>query len=412
MGSAVNVAFVVLGEVMADASGEGSVFIRCMRDIRGAFYAQRSTILISLAAAYVLAFPAVTREVYRILADDAYDLTSLEPRQIVARGITWLPIAFAFLSLFLASAAIWYVGRDLAGQVEGEQLRARTVKGYLLRWLPAVFALLLPLGAAWGLYSASLDAQAIGALQYNVAPPFDFEYPSPMADTQKSVQRLLGSMGAVAWLIRGAAYACVGLAVVLLASMALIGWRRRGSAFGARLRYGLLIVAAGIVALFSLSIAVPSSRRGAALGRHGCGIQPLHCCPHFVCRVWHPHQRPLRHSCAADRDRALRWCFPCSTSTTTMSFSRSKPSRRGASGGVHRTSSMSGSNRGPISPHIRPSRILCSSCRRPAAASTRLTIRRGFWRASRTIARILPSTSLPSAAFPVAASVRPYLPAC
>ena len=242
---------------MADASGEGSAFIRCMRDIRGAFYAQRSTILISLAAAYVLAFPAVTREVYRILADDAYDLTSLEPRQIVARGITWLPIVFAFLSLFLASAAIWYVGRDLAGQVEGEQLRARSVKGYLLRWLPAAFALLLPLGAAWGLYSASLDAQAIGALQYNIAPPFDFDYPSPMADTQKSMQRLLGSMGAVAWLIRGAAYACVGLAVVLLASMALIGWRQRGSAFGARLRYGLLIVAAGIVALFSLSIAVP-----------------------------------------------------------------------------------------------------------------------------------------------------------
>ncbi|NJO24289.1 MAG: hypothetical protein HC868_16950, partial [Sphingomonadales bacterium] len=242
---------------MADGSNGGSAVLRCIRDVRGAFFSQRSTILISLFAATVLSYPAVTREVYRVLADDAYDLTSLQPQQIVARGITWLPIAFAFASLFLAAATIWYVGRDLAGQVDEEQLRARTVKGYLLRWLPAAFALLLPLGAAWGLYSASLDAQTIGALQYNIAEPFDSSYPSPMTDTQRSVQRLLGSMGAVAWLLRGAAYACIGLAVLLLALMALVGWRRRGQPFGARLRYGLLIAAAGIVALFSLMIAVP-----------------------------------------------------------------------------------------------------------------------------------------------------------
>ena len=242
---------------MADGSDGGSVVLKCIRDIRGAFFAQRSTILIALFATTVLSYPAVTREVYRVLADDAYNLTTLEAGKAVARGITWLPIAFAFASLFLAAATIWYVGRDLAGQVDEEQLRARTVKGYLLRWLPAAFALLLPLGAAWGLYSASLDAQTISALQYSVTEPFDPSYPSPMTDTQRSVQRLLNSMRAVAWLLRGAAYVCLGLAVLLLALMALIGWRRRGQPFGARLRYGLLIAAAGIVALFSLTIAVP-----------------------------------------------------------------------------------------------------------------------------------------------------------
>lgn len=242
---------------MADASDQGSAFIRCMREIRGAFYAQRSTILISLFAATVLSYPAVTQEVYRVLADDAYDLTRLTDATLVARGITWIPIGLAFVTLFLAAATIWHVGRDLAGQAEGEQLSASTLRGYLLRWLPAAFALLLPLGAAWGLYSASLDAQTIGALQYNIAQPFHPSYPSPMTDTQQSVQRLLGSMGAVAWLLRGAAYICIGLAALLLASIALIGWRQGGQPFAGRLRYGLLIIAAVIVAFFSLSIVIP-----------------------------------------------------------------------------------------------------------------------------------------------------------
>ena len=319
--------------------------------------------------------------------------------------------SLCFSCLFLASAAIWYVGRDLAGQVEGEQLRARSVKGYLLRWLPAAFALLLPLGAAWGLYSASLDAQAIGALQYNIAPPFDFDYPSPMADTQKSMQRLLGSMGAVAWLIRGAAYACVGLAVVLLASMALIGWRQRGSAFGARLRYGLLIVAAGIVALFSLSIAVP------VLGGVPRWIGTVAVFNLFIVALTLFVGLGILVS---DRFGIPVLLIVIGFAVVLSLFDvndnhvvqQVEAKQKGSERGVHRTSSTSGSNQGPISPHTSPSRIQCSSCRRPAAASTRRTIRRGFWRASRTIARILPSTSLPSAAFPAAASVRPCLPAC
>lgn len=242
---------------MAVQSAGQSRILRSIREIRGAFFAQRSTILISLVAASVLAFPAVTREVYRILADDAYDLTRLPETTLGARGITWIPIGLAYLTLLLASATIWYVGRDLAGQAQARDLNARSVRDFLLRWLPVVFALLLPFGAAWGLYQASLDAQAIGSLQYNIPEPFHGDYPSPMTETQQRLKRLIGSMGAVAWLLRGGAYVCLVLAGVLLAWIVWLDRRRRGVGFGALLRCALLLVAVGIVALFSFSISTP-----------------------------------------------------------------------------------------------------------------------------------------------------------
>jgi hypothetical protein len=90
--------------------------LRWIREVRAAIFAQRSTILISLFAAGVLAFPPVTREMYRILADDAYHLTP--------------QIGFAFLTLLLASATIWYVGRDLAWQLQSDALGARGPRGF------------------------------------------------------------------------------------------------------------------------------------------------------------------------------------------------------------------------------------------------------------------------------------------
>ena len=106
-----------------------------------------------------------------VLAGDADDLINFTLDQILARGVTWLPICLAFLTLFLASVTIWYVGRDLAGQVKADDPNAHGLERFLNRWLPVVFALLLPLGAAFGMYQASHDAMGIGALRADVAQP-------------------------------------------------------------------------------------------------------------------------------------------------------------------------------------------------------------------------------------------------
>ena len=242
---------------MADASGEGSVFIRCMREVRGAVFAQRSTILISAFAGWALSYPAVTREVYRVLADDAYDLLKPLERDLAPHGVTWVPISLTFVTLFLAAAAIWYVGRDLVGQTRPDESQARSMNSIVQRGLAAFFALLLPAGAALGLFWASLDAEALGALPYEIGPRHHADYPSPMTFTQERMKQLLGSMAAVAWLLRLGAYVCAGMAAVLLALILWMEFSGKARRFGAFLRYALLLAAAGIVALFSLSVTMP-----------------------------------------------------------------------------------------------------------------------------------------------------------
>ena len=242
---------------MADASGEGSVFIRCMREVRGAVFAQRSTILISAFAAWALSYPAVTREVYRVLADDAYDLLKPLERDLAPHGVTWVPISLTFVTLFLAAAAIWYVGRDLVGQTRPDESQAGSVNSIVQRGLAAFFALLLPAAAALGLFWASLDAEALGALPYEIGPRHHADYPSPMTFTQERMKLLLGSMAAVAWLLRLGAYVCLGMAAVLLALILWMEFSGKAGRFGAFLRYALLLAAAGIVALFSLSVTMP-----------------------------------------------------------------------------------------------------------------------------------------------------------
>jgi patatin-like phospholipase len=242
---------------MADQPIARSTVVAGIGAIHGAFFIQRGTILISFVAASILAFPAVTREIYRVLADDAYHLTSLKLAEMMSRGVTWFPICLAFLTLFLASATIWYVGRDLAGQVKADDPNLHALKAFLLRWLPVALALLLPLGAAWGMYQASLDAQAIGALHYDIAQPLHPDYPSPMTATEADLKRLIRNMGAVALLLRGGAYISLALAGVLLLCTVWIDWRRRGAAFGAAQRTALLVLAAAIMAFFTCSVSVP-----------------------------------------------------------------------------------------------------------------------------------------------------------
>ena len=144
---------------MAEGSGGGSAFIRCIRESPRSVFAQRSTILISAFAAWALSYPAVTREVYRVLADDAYDLLKPSARQLAPHGVTWVPISLTFVTLFLAAAAIWYARRDLVGQTRPDESQAGSVNSIVQRGLAAFFALLLPAAAALGLFWASLDAR-------------------------------------------------------------------------------------------------------------------------------------------------------------------------------------------------------------------------------------------------------------
>jgi len=245
-----------------------STIVGHIGEIRRALFTQRGTILISLVAACVLALPAATLEIYRVLAEDVlandvYDLISPlingDRGEIVARLVTLFPICLAFLTLFLASATIWYVGRDLAGQVKADDPNAHRVERFLQRWLPVVFALLLPLGAALGMYRASHDAMGIGALHYEIAQPPHESYPSPssMTATQAELKRLVGSMAAVARLLRLGTSICVTLAVLLLTWMVWLDWRQRGSPFGAARRTVLLVLAGTIFAFFTFSVTTP-----------------------------------------------------------------------------------------------------------------------------------------------------------
>ena len=245
-----------------------STIVGHIGEIRKALFTQRGTILISLVAACVLALPTATLEIYRVLADDVlanddYDLisplTNRNLDEILPHLVTWVPICLAFLTLFLASAIIWYVGRDLAGQVKADDPNAHGLERFLHRWLPVVFALLLPLGAAFGMYQASHDAIGIGALHSDIAqPPHpSYPWPSSMTATQTELKRLVGSMASVARLLRGGASICVALAAVLLAWMVWIDSRRRGAPFGAAGRTLLLVLAAAIFAFFTFSVTTP-----------------------------------------------------------------------------------------------------------------------------------------------------------
>ncbi|MET0191850.1 MAG: patatin-like phospholipase family protein [Hyphomicrobiaceae bacterium] len=227
---------------MADETQGQSRLLDFILEIRRASYTQRSTILIAAFAAAALALPPATREAYRILADDAHRL--------------WPQIGFAFATLLIAACVTWYVGRDLACQIHGQihGKEAGGPKAFLLRSLPVLGAMALPLAAAWGVYQASLDSVQISTLGTVLPSPLDPEYPSPMTATQVQLRSVLGEMDAVAKLLLAGAYVCVGLAVALGIGLSLIDWRRKGAPFAASTRYLLLLIAVIVVALFSLTL--------------------------------------------------------------------------------------------------------------------------------------------------------------
>jgi hypothetical protein len=231
-------------------SGEESKTLRWIKEVRAAIFVQRSTILISLFAAGMLAFPAATREIYRILANDIYHLAT-DAAQNVSHGTSRAQIGFAFVSLLLASSMIWYVGRDLAWQLHGDAPGPRSL---LLRWLPVVCAMLLPLAASWGVYQAALDMEAISSLSHVAPnPPTVDGYPSPMSETQEQLEKLLAHMRHGSKILLYGAIFCLFLTAALVTLLARAN-RRQSAPFSASTRYALLLMAAGTFALFSFSL--------------------------------------------------------------------------------------------------------------------------------------------------------------
>ena len=230
-------------------SAEQSKTLWCIKEVRTAIFVQRSTILISLFAAGVLAFPAATREIYRILANDVHRLAN--EAQSVPHGTSWVQIVCAFVSLLLASSMIWYVGRDLAWQLHGED--APGPRRFLLRWLPVVCAMLLPLAASWGIYQAALDMEAISSLSHVAPNPTVYSYPSPMSETQALLERLLTHIRHGSKILVYGAALCLFLTATLVALLARANCRRTAP-FAASTRYALLVMAAGTFVLFSLSL--------------------------------------------------------------------------------------------------------------------------------------------------------------
>jgi len=231
-------------------SGEQSKTLCWIKEVRTAIFVQRGTILISLFAAGMLAFPAATREIYRILANDVYHLAT-DAAQSISHGTSRVQIVFAFVSLLLASSMIWYVGRDLAWQLHDED--APGPRRFLLRWLPVVCAMLLPLAASWGVYQAALDMEAISSLSHVAPDPTVDDYPSPMSETQNALEQLLAHMRLGSKILLYGAAFCLLLTGALVALLARAN-RRQTAPFAASTRYALLLMAVGIFALFSLSL--------------------------------------------------------------------------------------------------------------------------------------------------------------
>ncbi|HEX9881974.1 MAG TPA: hypothetical protein VGA65_05650 [Hyphomicrobium sp.] len=140
-----------------------------------ACFVLRAPLIVSLFAFVVLGLPPQTREVYRVLADDF-------PNQ------HW-QVALGFVALLTAAGFIWYCGRQatlIALQAkleergdldEFDESDKNEIPGFevqLLRWLPRVFAALVPLGAAMGLYTTIREATTTAALVKSVAAKRDW----------------------------------------------------------------------------------------------------------------------------------------------------------------------------------------------------------------------------------------------
>ncbi|MGZ5851756.1 MAG: hypothetical protein ACXWJH_04195, partial [Hyphomicrobium sp.] len=152
----------------------------------------RAPLITSLFAFTALSLPLQTREVYRVLADDF-------PNQ------RW-QVAFGFAALLAASGFIWHCGRQATHIERQGKLAEASIEGALLRWMPRLLAALVPLGAAFGLYTTIKEARTTAALVKSVADKQSWP-------ELNDVYRLIDVSPARLWI---ATLICIGLVVIVL----------------------------------------------------------------------------------------------------------------------------------------------------------------------------------------------------
>ncbi|MGZ5913869.1 MAG: hypothetical protein ACXWJU_00880 [Hyphomicrobium sp.] len=152
----------------------------------------RAPLITSLFAFTALSLPLQTREVYRVLADDF-------PNQ------RW-QVAFGFAALLAASGFIWHCGRQATHIERQGKLAEASIEGALLRWMPRLLAALVPLGAAFGLYTTIKEARTTAALVKSVADKQSWP-------ELNEVYRLIDVSPARLWI---ATLICIGLVVIVL----------------------------------------------------------------------------------------------------------------------------------------------------------------------------------------------------
>jgi hypothetical protein len=99
-----------------------------------ALSAVRAPLIVALLAAFILALPDQTREIYRVLA--------AAPEQ------NRFPIALAFSLLLIVSLMCWYLARNRTIVCRKDDIAKSTSFGHLLRWVPLLCGATIPLGAA------------------------------------------------------------------------------------------------------------------------------------------------------------------------------------------------------------------------------------------------------------------------
>jgi hypothetical protein len=110
--------------------------------------AVRAPLTVSICAALILSFPAQTREIYRVLAQDVSDGS-------YTQGL------FAILLSALAAVTLWRIARTVSGPRGLATGRTSRIASAIARWAPRVCGVLIPLGMAAGLWMASFEVESL-----------------------------------------------------------------------------------------------------------------------------------------------------------------------------------------------------------------------------------------------------------
>ncbi|MEZ5854556.1 MAG: hypothetical protein R3D67_07315 [Hyphomicrobiaceae bacterium] len=118
-------------------------------------------LMVGLLAAFALALPDQTREIYRLFARDyAFDLATPEtanwPKvlQWAWQRLHFAPIDLSWIGATLAGVLNWIFARNLTLLFARDYIGTDTARGFALRWLPRLCGALIPLGAGVGLLLA------------------------------------------------------------------------------------------------------------------------------------------------------------------------------------------------------------------------------------------------------------------